>query len=49
MLERNAFENFKLTTCTHNGFLRLVVSPLYEVVSVVSFSYFDSAGQTIVI
>lgn len=43
MFERDAFTNFKPTTCAQNGFLRLVVSPLYEVVRAVSFFFFDSA------
>jgi len=48
MHERDSFENFKPTTNGHNGFLRLVVSPLYEVVRAVSFSFFDSRQSLII-
>ena len=43
--ERDTARDFKPTTCVSetNGFLKLVVSPLFEVVKAVSCSSFDYA------
>lgn len=44
MLERDSDRGFKPTTCETNGFLKLVVSPLFEVVKAVSSSFFNYTG-----
>lgn len=45
MLERDSARDFKPTTSEPNGFLKLVVSPLYEVVRAVSFPSLIVLGQ----
>lgn len=42
--KRSNGENSKPFTCEPNGFLKKVVSPLYEVVKAVRYLIFDRAG-----
>jgi hypothetical protein len=44
LLEADSARDITPTTCELNGFLKLVVSPLFEVVQAVGYSFFNYAG-----